>query len=89
MSIMSNAATLRLVAGLIEDGLPEPISITLSPYRQPYLQVFAEGLPAWLVTLEVVMPTWVEGHAEWEPGTFDGHPFALSCYDSSLVKASA
>jgi hypothetical protein len=83
---LDTAATLRAIAGMIEDGCPAPIGISILA-SGPRVQVRHEHLADWLIALDLPMPTWRltsswDGAlAHWKPGTFDGLPFRLDCVD--------
>lgn len=86
---MSAAQTLRAIAGLMEDGCPKPLAITLLSHGRPSrVQVSSEALSDWLMALDLVEPEWhadmVEERpvlwvAKWPAGTFDDLPFVLDC----------
>lgn len=97
---MSGAQVLRMVSGLMEDGCPAPMCVTLPSHGCPgVLQVRSSSLGEWLTALDLVEPTWfahkdddgeepVVWFAHWPADEFAELPFRLECVKFSSVVAA-
>lgn len=81
------AADLRLVAELVEDGVPAPIAIR--PHADGIkVQVSADDVPDWLLLLDLPLPEWThttDGDLLDIPGTYLGSPITLVAFRPTEV----